>query len=126
MILLTIGCAFPYFASNRPGGDEVQRLSFGWRGKKNCQPSTMTLNLNLFRRTVLEQIKGIDERFTAGYAEPIIMNKLSRLGHEIRLVGGARVIHYDCLTKSFGQSKIDNKDFQADNSLWFSSFLRNV
>lgn len=118
----SIGCAFPYFASNRLGGDEVQRLSFGGRGEKNCQPSTMTLNLNLFRRTVLEQIKGIDERFTAGYAEPIIINKLSDLGYEIRLVGAARVIHYDRLTKSLGQSKIGNQAFKADNALWFSLF----
>lgn len=117
-----VGCSFPYFSSNRRGGDEIQRLAFGARGNITCEPSTMTLNLNLFRKEVLEQIGGVDERFSAGYAEPILISAIRRCGYLVQLIGGAKVIHYDQLTKNLGQSDIGTAALAADTKLWFQEF----
>ena len=97
-----VGCVFPYFSSNRGVGDEVQRVGFSSRGGIACEPSTMTLSLNLFKRQVLEQICGLDENYLFGFAEPILLIKIRSLGFRAVMAGGTHASHYDQLTKLLG------------------------
>jgi len=117
-----VGCTFPYMNSNRHQWDEVQRPGFTDRGTLTCEPTTMTLNLNLFKRTVLEAIGGLDENYTGGYQEPILIVKIRSLGYRVILVGSTTVFHFDRLTKSLGQSHIFDKNLSLDRDRWFQEY----
>ncbi len=83
-------------------------------GVRTCEPSTMTLNLNIFKRSILEQIGGLDENYIYGYAEPILLIKLRTLGYRVVMVGNSRVFHYDTLTKSLGENTLDYKKYEKE------------
>jgi GT2 family glycosyltransferase len=118
----SVGCVFPYLASSRSMGDEVQQIGFYGRGKLSCEPSSMSLNLNIFRRDVLEQIEGLDPKYTASFAEPIILIRIRSLGYRVVLVGEAIVHHLDAMTKSLGQSNIGPALYVNDRNRWFAEY----
>ena len=113
-----VGCVFPYMASTRRGGDETQRLGFFRRGRLTCEPTTMTLNLNLFKREVLEAIGGLDENYLYGFAEPILLLKIRPLGYRAVLVGGTQVHHLDQLTKTLDETTLTYPMLEADRERW--------
>ena len=117
-----VGCTFPYMSTNRDRWDEVQRPGIATMGIPTCEPTTMTLNLNLFKRSVLEAIGGLDPRYTAGFQEPILIVKIRTLGYRVVLVGLTKVFHFDGLTKISGQSMIVDRDHKDDRDLWFKEF----
>ena len=120
--IVDVGCTFPYFSSNRGGGDETQQLGFAGRGGISCEPASMTLNLNFFKRTVLEAIGGLDPNYLSGYSEPILLLRIRRLGYRVVMVGNSRVIHYDQLTKGLGQSTINSALHEQDTRRWFEEY----
>jgi GT2 family glycosyltransferase len=109
-----VGCVFPYLSSNRGEWDEAQRPGFLGRGRITCEPASMTLNLNLFKRDVLERIGGLDARYVVGYQEPILLIKIRKLGYRAVLVGDSRVMHYDALTKTLGATETTRALIRAD------------
>jgi len=113
-----VGCAFPYLNSNRMHSDETQRPGFLFRGSVTCEPASMTLNLNLFKRSVLEQINGLDENYVFGYSEPILLINIRSLGARAVLVGGTRAFHYDSLTRSLQESSLDLGVLREDIRRW--------
>ncbi len=120
-----VGCAFPYLTSNRiHGGDEVQRVGFAGRGSISCEPSSMTLNLNVFKRSVLEESGGLDESYRFGFAEPILLIKIRSLGYRAVMVGGTRAFHYDQLTKGLGESALTEDHYRADAERWSREYVR--
>lgn len=114
-----VGSAHPYFATNRFGGDETQRVGFTRRGEITCEPSNFTLNLNLFKRSVLEEIGGLDENYLFGFGEALLLLKIRPLGYRVVMVGGVRVFHYDRLTKTLNESNLDHALYQADVKRWY-------
>ena len=117
-----VGCVFPYFSSNRGVGDEVQRVGFSSRGGIACEPSTMTLSLNLFKRQVLEQICGLDENYLFGFAEPILLIKIRSLGFRAVMAGGTHASHYDQLTNLLGESSLGIDEYVDDVERWFREY----
>jgi GT2 family glycosyltransferase len=114
-----VGCTFPYLVTNRTaGGDEVQRVGFAGRGSISCEPTSMTLNLNVFKRSVLEEIGGLDESYLFGFAEPILLIKIRKLGYRAVMVGGTRAFHYDQLTKELGESTLRLEQHREDAERW--------
>lgn len=109
-----VGCAFPYMETPRFDHVEVQKTSYFNRHNITCEPSSMTLNLNLFKRETLESIGGITEKYKFGFSEPILINQIRSLNQRCLLVGGARVYHYDQLTKLLGASSLEGKDWAED------------
>ena len=71
---------FPYMNTNRMRNLETQMPGFLLRGSQTCEPSNMTLNLNIFKRTILEEINGLDESYLYGYQEPILILKIRSMG----------------------------------------------
>ena len=71
------------------GGDETQRLGFSRRGEITCEPATFALNLNLFKKSVLEAIGGLNENYLASFSEPILTVKIRNLGYRVVMLGGA-------------------------------------
>jgi hypothetical protein len=117
-----VGCVFPYLNSPRLKSDEVQAPGFLQRGNISCEPSSMTLNLNLFKREVLEAIGGITEDYKVGFSEPILLMKIRGMGMRCVMVGQTRAYHYDRLTKLLGQSTLSDNRYKADVERWFCEF----
>ncbi len=121
-----IGCAQPYFASTRSGGDEPQRLGFWNRGDITCEPTVFTLNLNLFKRETLELIGGFEDGFKADFAEPSLTVRIRKAGLHVVTVGGTKVFHYDRLSKLLGEAGINTETLQADNARWREAYPEYV
>ena len=117
-----IGCTFPYMLTTRSEWDEVQRVNLFHQGRITCEPTTMTLNLNLFKRTFLEEIGGLDEHYKGGYQEPILLHKLRNRGLRAVMVGGTSIVHLDKLTKTSGASNIVRSTFDDDRARWFDEY----
>jgi len=113
-----VGCVFPYLATVREANDETQQPGFFGRGRHSCEPASMTLNLNLFRRAVLESIGGLDERYRVGYQEPLLLIKIRSLGYRAVMVGGTRALHYDGLNKATGATETSRSLIDEDTRRW--------
>lgn len=117
-----VGCTFPYMCSFRLYADETQAPGFLKRGRVTCEPGSMTLNLNLFKRDVLEKIGGLDRNYLHGFNEPILLIKIRTLGYRAVMVGGTRVFHYEKLTKVLGQSTLITPEYETDTERWFEEY----
>ena len=113
-----IGCVAPYFHTARVPRDETQRMGYWNRSQQTCEPASITLNLNLFKRSVLEDIGGIEDRYLFGYAEPIFILKIRTSGYRVVLVGGTQCYHYGELTKSLGVSDLKKELYAIDARRW--------
>jgi len=119
-----VGCAFPYLLTANDHANETQRSGFFGRKRITCEPASMTLNLNLFRRDVLAAICGLDETYLYGFAEPILIIKIRNLGYRVVLVGDTQAYHYDRLTKMIGASDLTREMYKADIERWFGQYPR--
>jgi GT2 family glycosyltransferase len=119
-----VGCVFPYLMTNRLGSDETQKPGFWRRGFRTCEPSSMTLNLNVFKRSVLEEIGGLDENYLYAFAEPILLVKIRSRGYRAIMVGGAVAFHFDRLTKTTGESSLTQEMYDEDARRWFREYPR--
>jgi len=117
-----VGCVAPYFHTNRPFHDETQRMGYWNRSLQTCEPASITLNLNLFKRSVLEKIGGIDEDFIYGYTEPIFILKIRSSGYRVILAGGTRCFHYGELTKRLGISDLKREHYRRDTRKWLEEY----
>lgn len=97
-----VGCSFPYLtASDYPG-----QVSGFVRKAVTCEPTFMTLNINMFKRSVLEEIGGIDNEFTGGYNDIVGLSQIRNLGYKIVLVGDTNVVHLGRMTISQGTNYV--------------------
>ena len=111
------GLHIPPWAVYHDGGaiSYVRAYNIGWR-----RPDTPTLNL--FRRSVLEAIGGLDENYIFGFAEPIILLKIRSLGLRAVMVGDTHAFHCDQLTKLLGESSLDSDAYLKDVNRWFTEY----
>ena len=102
-----VGCSFPYLTtSDYPG-----QVSSFVRRAVTCEPTFMTLNINLFKRSVLEEIGGLDRDFSGGYNDVDLLVKIRKLGYRVVLVGDTNAIHLGRMTISQGSNyKISARD----------------
>ena len=82
----------------------------------------LLLNLNLFKRSVLEEIGGLNEDYLFGFQEAYLLLKIRPLGYRVVMVGGPRVFHYDRLTKTLNESNLDQALYKADVDRWYSEY----
>lgn len=121
-----VGGVFPYMISNRAAWDETQRPTFVHRGRLSCEPASMTVNLNLFKREVLERIGGLDPNYFVGFESPILLIKIRRLGYRMVMVGDTRVMHLDSLTKVLGASGTSKELYEQDLRRWLEEYPRHA
>jgi GT2 family glycosyltransferase len=114
-----VGCVFPYLTDP---ANYVQHIELPVRSLRTCEPANMQLNLNVFKRSVLESIGGVDEGYATAFYDPILVIKTRRLGYRAVLVGGAKAIHIDQLTKKLGGSTLNEKRWQQDVQRWSNEY----
>jgi len=94
------------------------------RNPITCEPTSMSLNLNLFKKSTLEAIGGIDEQYSGGYNDLILLMKIRKLGQKVVLVGNTRTTHLGRATVSQGTNfnmSVDNPRFSAEYPLYRAS-----
>ena len=95
-----VGCVFPYLSySDYPG-----EIASFVRRPVTCEPTSMTLNINLFKRKVLEEIKGIDEGYLGCFNDVIALMRMRERGYRVVLVGETRVVHIGQMTITKGST----------------------
>lgn len=120
-----VGCVFPYLSSS----DYPGQIPGFVRKPITCEPTFMTLNINIFRRKVLEQIGGIDLHFSGGFNDIVALIKTRELGYRVILVGDTNVTHLGRMTISQGSNYTIGKTdlnrfveryphFQAKHGKW--------
>jgi GT2 family glycosyltransferase len=106
--LLDVGCVFPYISyCDYPG----QIYTFA-RRPITCEPTIMTLNLNIFKREVLEKVMGVDDGYSGCYNDIILLMKIRSTGYRVVLVGNTRVFHMGQMTLSQGSTYAQEKDIR--------------
>lgn len=103
-----VGCVFPYLSFSDYSGQMYSSV----RKTITCEPTLMTLNINLFKQSVLEEIKGIDENYSGSYNDVILMAKIRNKGHRVIQVGQTCVNHLGKITISQGTNYHKDLDFQ--------------
>jgi GT2 family glycosyltransferase len=114
-----VGCVFPYLGDP---ADYVQYIEVPARSLRTCEPSNMQLNLNIFKRSILEEVGGVDEGYMTAFYDPILAIKIRRLGFRVVLVGGAKAIHVDQLTKKLGGSSLTSERYLEDAQRWHQEY----
>lgn len=76
----------------------------------SCEPTSLTLNLNIFKRSVLESINGIDENYTGGFNDVIMLMKIRQKGFRVLLIGNTRVTHIGGITVANGTNFLLSED----------------
>ncbi len=109
-----VGCVFPYLDRCDYQGQIYSYV----RKAKTCEPTFMTLNLNIFKREVLEKINGIDENFSGGYNDILTLLQIRRSGYKALLVGATQVTHLGKMTVSNGT----NYDWEKDSIKFKTSY----
>jgi GT2 family glycosyltransferase len=107
---LTIGCLIPH----------LSKCDFPLQTKgyaHSCYSPLMTLNLNVFPRSVFEKIGGISTEYTGNFNDVDTVLKLKQLGLNIFLVD-TNASHYGRLTTQQGS----NTSTLADKNLFYSNF----
>lgn len=114
-----VGCVFPYLSQC----DYPAQMAASVRAPVTCEPSGMTLNLNLFKRGVLEKVGGVDETFSGAYNDVLLMMAIRRAGHRVVQVGGTYVNHLGQITISQGTTykrEADRVRFQTVYAEYFT------
>jgi len=106
-----VGCVFPYLSDS----DYLpQQVRFIYKFNATCEPAGMTLNLNIFKRSVLEDVGGVDEGYIVGFYDPILVIKIRQIGFRVVQVGHTRAIHLNRLTKNQGGSALTDERWETD------------
>ena len=103
-----IGCVFPYLTNCDYPGQTAAYV----RRAITCEPSAMTINFNVFKRDVLAAVGGVDENYSGGYNDVILMMKIRRSGQRVVLVGDTRVNHLGQMTISQGTTYKKQSDIE--------------
>lgn len=109
---LPIGCLIPYLSHTGLPGQQKNA-----RAGRSCYFPLMTFNLNVFRREVFEDIKGIRDEYSGNYNDVDVCIRLHENGKKIFLVSSF-AHHYGGLTTDLGS----DVDYKTDKIRFFSNY----
>ena len=94
-----MGCVSPYLSFS----DWPSQIGHHVKSAVTCEPTGMTLNLCLLKRSVLEAVGGIDETYSGAYNDVILMMKIRHLGlRRVLFAGDTFVTHLGGVTVANG------------------------
>ncbi len=108
-----VGCVSPYLSSS----DWPSQVAQYVHAPITCEPTAMTLNLCMLKRSVLEAVGGIDENFSGAYNDVILLMKIRHMGLRVLFAGDTFVTHLGKVTIANGSTynkKQDVKRFRAE------------
>jgi FkbM family methyltransferase len=117
-----VGLAFPYLTLCDYPPQLARSGAIGRRTMVSCEPASMTLNLCVLRREVLERVGGVDTAYATGFYDPILVMRVREMGYRAVQAGDASVVHLDRLTKTFGGSTLTPKVHAADRERFFARY----
>lgn len=110
---LNIGCLIPFLTTS-----DVLAQAHTFEFLENtCRVPIMTINLNVIKKSVFDQIGGVPAQFSGAYNDIVMAIKLHNLGLEIFMVKGAQACHYGRMTINSGTSykyKVDKETFKKE------------
>lgn len=89
-----VGCVIPYLARSDYATQAARRT----RVPRRCYPSSMTLNVNAFRRDVLRSVGSVPEELSGCFNDMVIFQRLRNQGYRIALVNVQQVDHLRSVT----------------------------
>ena len=95
-----VGCVSPYLSFSDWPSQTAQYV----HAPITCEPTAMTLNLCMLKRSVLEAVGGIDEGFSGAYNDVILLMKIRNLGHKVLFAGDTFVTHLGRVTTKHGST----------------------
>lgn len=101
-----VGCAIPYLTRSDYATQTARRV----RVPRRCYPASMTLNVNAFRRDVLEGVGSVPEALSGCFNDMVIFQRLRNQGYRIALVNVAHVDHLRAITRHIAS----NLDYERD------------
>jgi FkbM family methyltransferase len=117
-----VGLAFPYLTLCDYAPQLARSGAIGRRTMVSCEPASMTLNLCVLRREVLERVGGVDTAYATGFYDPIMVMRVRELGYRAVQAGDTWVVHLDRLTKTFGGSTLTPKVHAGDRERFFARY----
>jgi GT2 family glycosyltransferase len=112
---LKVGCLVPYLNV----ADIVNHEGL-WRrdAERDALASLMSFNLIVFRSEVLARVGGVPDFYSGCYADVELALRTADAGYGVYLVGGARALHYNHMTRIHGERfdyESDLPAFQANH-----------
>lgn len=108
---LPIGCLIPYLSQS----DFRPQEGLVGRPRVACRVPTMTMNLNVFRRTVYADVGGLSESYSGNFNDVDLAIRLKERGLETLLID-AYAHHYGSLTLKYGS----NTSYAKDSAAFFA------
>jgi GT2 family glycosyltransferase len=114
-----VGCVTPFLTS----ADYPPQVASYVYNAVTCEPSAITLNLNVFKRSVLESIGGVDIAYNGCFNDVILVLKIREMGYRVILAGDTQVVHMGQMTIGQGSTYNKRKDmsrFSDEYSLYLA------
>lgn len=102
-----IGCAIPYLTK----ADYITQVHRRSHIPRRCYPASMTLNVNVFRRDVLEALGGVPEELSGCFNDMVMFYRLRRKGLATVLANVGEVPHLAMVTRKISTNLAWDRDF---------------
>lgn len=101
-----VACTIPYLTR----ADYATQIGRRVRVPGRSFPSSMTINVNAFRRTLLLEIGGVPETLSGGYNDAVIFYRLRQKGYRIVLHNVGEIDHLRAITRRIASNLAFEKD----------------
>ncbi|MCI0574957.1 MAG: glycosyltransferase [Chloroflexi bacterium] len=113
-----VGCAMPYLIRS----DYATQVARRARVPRRCYPASMTLNVNVFRRDVLQAAGQVPEELSGSFNDMVVFHRLQAQGYRIALVNVGEVDHLRAITRRIASNMAYEQDLAAAPALALDLF----
>jgi GT2 family glycosyltransferase len=101
-----VACAIPYLSRS----DYGTQVSHRGRVPRRSLPASMTINVNAFRRPILQSVGNVPEELSGCFNDAVIHHRLQAKGYRVALVNVGEVDHLRAITRRISS----NLSYQRD------------
>lgn len=108
-----VACTIPFLTR----ADYATQIGRRARVPGRSLPSSMTINVNAFRRELLLEVGGVPEALSGGYNDAVIFYRLRQKGYQIVLLNVGEIDHLRAITRRIASNLAFDKDRQIAPTL---------